>query len=54
MFRYIYIHISNNKPSVSIKNLQDISPVIDQEINTGKDIPTTWIAPERTDLNNPI
>lgn len=28
--------------------------VIDQEINTGKDIPTTWIAPERTDLNDPI
>jgi len=28
--------------------------VIDQEINVGKDIPTTWIAPERTDMSSPI
>jgi hypothetical protein len=28
--------------------------VIDQEINVGKDIPTTWIAPERTDMNSSI
>jgi len=28
--------------------------LIDQEINLGKDIPTTWIAPERNDMNSPI